>query len=211
MPRLRQLLTARKITRDRFRLPLTAVQAADTLTAAYQVEVEFRGRDFIADTCTADNIRAVADALTAPRPKSGILLCGTSGNGKTTMLYAFQNAVNFLAGRGILPPSAQIRIEFAKNITDTARQQERTKALSRLPMLAIEDMGREPTEVLDFGNVISPVVDMLEYRYDKQLFTFVTTNLTPREIREKYGSRIADRFNEMLATVIFRNNSYRTP
>ena len=50
---------------------------------------------------------------------------------------------------------------------------------------------------------------MLEYRYNSQLFTFITTNLTKSQIREKYGNRIADRFNEMLEVIIFKNETYR--
>ena len=41
------------------------------------------------------------------------------------------------------------------------------------------------------------------------LFTFITTNLTKSQIREKYGNRIADRFNEMLEVIIFKNETYR--
>jgi DNA replication protein DnaC len=42
-----------------------------------------------------------------------------------------------------------------------------------------------------------------------QLFTIITTNLTPSEIREKYGDRIADRMNEMMVKIIFNNDTYR--
>lgn len=54
-------------------------------------------------------------------------------------------------------------------------------------MLAIEDMGREPTEVLDYGNILNPVIDLIEYRYDAQLFTVITTNLNKKEIRASMG------------------------
>lgn len=76
-------------------------------------------------------------------------------------------------------------------------------------MIAIEDMGREPIEVLDYGNVLNPVVDMLEYRYNLQLFTFITTNLTKSQIREKVRQPHRDRFNEMLEVIIFKNETYR--
>lgn len=36
-----------------------------------------------------------------------------------------------------------------------------------------------------------------------------TTNLTAGEIRGKYGDRLADRFNEMLEVIVFRNGTYR--
>jgi DNA replication protein DnaC len=52
-------------------------------------------------------------------------------------------------------------------------------------------------------------VEMLTKRYDMQLFTIITTNLTPSEIREKYGDRIADRMNEMMVKIIFNNDTYR--
>jgi DNA replication protein DnaC len=81
--------------------------------------------------------------------------------------------------------------------------------LSQVDMLAIDDLGIEPVEVMDFGNVLCPVVDLLTKRYDMQLFTIITTNLTPSEIREKYGDRIADRMNEMMVKIIFNNDTYR--
>ena len=76
-------------------------------------------------------------------------------------------------------------------------------------MLAIDDLGTEPAEVLSYGNVLSPVIDLLSRRYDDQLFTIVTTNLTPKQIREHYGERMADRFNEMFERIIFDNPTYR--
>ena len=77
-------------------------------------------------------------------------------------------------------------------------------------MLGIDDLGKEPAEIVDYGNILSPVVDLIEHRYDRQLFTVITTNLPPEKIREKYGDRIADRFNEMVGRIIFRNTTYRT-
>lgn len=77
-------------------------------------------------------------------------------------------------------------------------------------MLAIDDLGTEPVEVLEYGNRLNPVIDLLYKRYDEQLFTIITTNLTPKEIRERYGERIADRLNEMAFRIVFDNETYRT-
>lgn len=189
---------------------MTAAQAEELLTVSYQVEVEFRGGTFIHDTYVRDNIRHLAEALSDERQRFGIMLCGMSGNGKTTMLYAFRYALNWMNDCGMFKDkNTGMRIEFAKDIAASSKNREHLRVIRDLPMLAIEDMGREPAEVLDYGNVISPMVDLLEYRYDKQLFTFITTNLTPKDIRGKYGTRIADRFNEMLSVIIFKNNTYR--
>ena len=97
----------------------------------------------------------------------------------------------------------------AKEVQQYARDQKAFQDLRQCELLAVEDMGREPLEVLDYGNVLNPVVDLLEYRYNNQLFTFITTNLRADEIRKKYGDRIADRFNEMLEVIVFGGDTYR--
>lgn len=59
------------------------------------------------------------------------------------------------------------------------------------------------------GNICNPVIDLIEYRYDRQLTTFVTTNLAPEEFKDKYDVRIADRFNEMIHKIVFQDENYR--
>ena len=77
------------------------------------------------------------------------------------------------------------------------------------PLLAIDDLGKEPGEIITYGNIVTPMVDLIEQRYKMQLFTIATTNLLPKQIGEKYGARIADRFNEMFHKIVFSNQSYR--
>ena len=180
------------------------------MTAAYQSEVEYRRRQFVQDTETAANIGKFAKFLTGDNSKFGIMFSGTCGNGKTTMLYAFQSALNYMRDCGIFEDrNVGISIVDAKEVASYAKNNKQFHSLRARDMLAIEDMGREPLEVLEYGNVLNPVIDLLEYRYNQQLFTAITTNLTPKEIREKYGSRIADRFNEMFDKIIFNNATYR--
>ena len=45
--------------------------------------------------------------------------------------------------------------------------------------------------------------------YSRQLFTIVTSNLHSEERKLKYGTRLCDRFNEMLIKMVFTNDSYR--
>ena len=49
-----------------------------------------------------------------------------------------------------------------------------------IDVLGLDDLGTEPSEVLDYGNVYTPVIDLLTKRYEEQLFTIITTNLTPQ-------------------------------
>ncbi|MCF0225219.1 MAG: hypothetical protein HUK20_13205 [Fibrobacter sp.] len=195
----------------RFKLPLTAQQAYDLLSAAYQAEVAARGRKYAKNGQTEAYLQQLAGYLTAENHKFGIMLCGTPGNGKTTTLLAFQNAVNYLRQQSVLPadqPNA-ISIVDAKDAKHYFRDPRSSQQLKDRPMLGIEDMGREPKEILDYGNVTTPIIDLLEHRYNNQLFTFITTNLTAQQIRETYGNRIADRFNEMLHVIIYANPSFR--
>ena len=207
---LKSRLLAKKTTRPRFRWEMTQEQATAILLASYQAEVEYRHRAFIADERTKENCRRLAAYLTADNPKFGIMLCGICGNGKTTMLYAFQSAMNWLSDcRCFGDERKGIRVIDAKEIAAYAKEPKSFHEIRSTDMLGIEDMGREATEVIDFGNVLNPVIDLLEYRYNQQLFTFITTNLKADEVRKKYGDRIADRFNEMLEVIIFGNTTYR--
>ena len=208
---MRELLAKQKISKPRFKFPLTMEQTIDLLTAAYQTEVQRRHGVFMNDEATRNHIKHVAECLTKENPKFGIMLCGTCGTGKTTLLYAFQNALNYLNRCGCFEDQTGIRIIDAKDIASLMKDLN-TRKVRDVQMLAIEDMGREATEVMDYGNVYSPMIDLLEYRYNEQLFTFITTNIASdgeNTLRKKYGDRIADRFNEMLEVVVFKNPTYR--
>lgn len=210
-------ITPRLTTEVRFRFNMTSQEALDLLTAAYRYEVQRRQRPFILDENTESNLIKLAEYLTQPIPTFGIMCCGTCGNGKTTLMYAFQRVVNYLQSRRHFTfldnDNARFRagmqIFHAKEIVQTAKDYKAFEELRDRPMLAVDDMGTEPTEVLNYGSLLSPVVDLIEHRYNRQLFTFITTNLVGKQIRDKYGDRIADRFNEMLHVIVFKDISYR--
>lgn len=151
-----------------------------------------------------DYLKAIAEVMTTRSTKCGILLCGNCGNGKTTTMNAFLSVSKYLA-----PPGVDIESTSARRITQIAKDEEVMRAAKRAKILCIDDVGLEPTEVLDYGNAINPVIEILEHRYRQQLFTFITTNLTPKQIREKYGDRIADRFNETMKCIVYKNPTFR--
>ena len=195
-----------------FRLPMSAEQAYNCLLAATIAEVEFRHRSFYENNDNKAQLRQMADWLTSGSSKFGILLCGGCGNGKSTLLKAFQQLLNYLA----IPmhdgqANYGIQITDAKFVAHLARTDYSAfLRLSHKDMLGVDDLGTEPQEVMDFGNVVTPVIDLLTKRYDEQLFTIITTNLTPKQIRDHYGDRIADRLNEMVEKIVFTNGTYRT-
>ena len=204
----------------RFRLPMLEEQAYEYLRATYIMEVQLRYRRFIYNGFVEEQLKQVANCLTANTAKFGIVLCGGCGNGKTTMLKALQNLVRRLE---ILKPNLSpnaghssdnyysFTIVNAMQIVQI-RKTDYNKfcKLAEADILGIDDIGTEPAEVQDYGNFIYPIKELLAMRYDAQLFTVFTTNLEPKEIRQRYGDRIADRLNEMMTKVVYRNPTYRT-
>ena len=83
------------------------------------------------------------------------------------------------------------------------------RSLMDKDILAIDDLGTEPREIIEYGNVLSPIIDLISYRYEHQLPTIITSNLTPQQISEVYGKRIGDRLKETTEIVPFLNGSYR--
>ena len=190
---------------------MTVDEAEAYIRGAFEAQVELRGGTVEYDEMTNKNLRLVAETLAGDSHKFGLLLAGTCGNGKTTTMRAVQSVVMLLnntyynrRGEGI-----GNRLLEAKEITGLSEKDGQLVAYKTVPVLFLDDLGREPTEVLKYGNVTSPITELLEYRYNQRLTTIVTTNLEPSEIREKYGDRIADRFNEMFALVSYTGVSYR--
>ena len=209
---LKKSMLQHRPMKARFKMPMSEVDAYACLLAAMMAEVEYRHRIFCSNEYLEKQLCEMAHWLTSPSSHFGILLCGGCGNGKSTMLKAFQQLLNSLH---IPKPDDDstygIQIVDAKYIAYLCKNNyEAYRKLISVNMLGIDDLGTEPSEVMDYGNVYTPVIDLLTKRYEEQLFTIITTNLTPQQIREHYGDRIADRLNEMVKKIVFNNATYRT-
>ena len=216
MTRVGELLPGiirQKTMGNRFRFNMTPQQAADMLAAEYASVVIKRCGVPIFDENTKNRVTELAKYITQEKPRFGVMFCGTCGNGKTTMLHALQSAIYNLGSKHFASfgPffSTNMRIHDARDIACRGRDFEEIKRIRTYDLLAIDDLGKEPSEVMNFGTLINPIDHILEYRYEHQLFTAISTNLTSIEIKEKYGQRIADRFNEMLEVIVFQDVSYR--
>lgn len=196
---------------ESFKFPMTVDEAEAYIRGAFEAQVELRGGTVEYDEMTTKNLRLVAETLAGDSHKFGLLLAGTCGNGKTTTLRAVQSVVKLLNNTYYNRSGQRIgnRLLEAKEITGLSDKDGQLTVYKTVPVLFLDDLGREPTEVLKYGNVTSPITELLEYRYNQRLTTLVTTNLEPSEVRQKYGDRIADRFNEMFALVSYTGVSYR--
>ena len=196
--------------KERFRLSFDEDTAAKLLESAVEGEVCRFGGTFLYSEAVESQVRSLAVSLTSGR-RCGVMLCGLCGNGKTTMMRAFQNLLNVVR----IPDSFHrnvygMPIINAVHIAHLCRSNyDEVLRLCDHEMLGIDDMGTEPLEVQEFGNMHRPLTDLLTRRYENRGFTFITTNLVPQQIRKLYGDRIADRLNEMVDKIVFDNPSFR--
>ena len=181
---LTQQLLGRKITRQIFKFPTTEEQASALLTAAYRSEVAYRGRNYV----ESDNIKQMIARLAAfmtsrDSSKFGVLMCGTYGNGKTTLLYALRSVVSYLADCNYVERQKLIVYDarkLAKIYKD--RDPEKFEDVCREKLLAIEDMGKEPTEELNYGG---PFGNANEYNH--YVYTSTFEALMDGQVREGIG------------------------
>ena len=176
------------------------------LTAAYSAIVEANGRSFINDEFTAKTLSDTSRWLSG-NGKPGLILSGNVGVGKTTLTQAVAKVLFIREGK-------KMPIWEAKRITTLGRGDSGEKVLADLcktNLLGVDDLGVESVTVKNFGNESNPMIDLLSERYNKRMFTLITTNLTSEDICERYGVRIADRINELCNKISYdyRQKSYR--
>jgi len=201
-------LLSQKPRRESFKWDCTREQAVDLLTACYTAEVESRHRTCLMDDATRDHIFSLARWLTDPTDTHfGVMFIGGVGNGKTTMLRALERGYWWM----MQDETHDYQVEYRLDIVNAKQLGDSNKTWQKL---GIDELGIEPIEVQNYGNIATPSSDVLSYRYDRRLPTFVTTNLAQDKrdgetLRDRYGDRLADRFNEMFVVIGFYNKSYR--
>jgi DNA replication protein DnaC len=82
--------------------------------------------------------------------------------------------------------------------------------------LFIDDIGHEAITVNHFGTVFSPLSELIQAHYDAhqrdpqyKRCTYFTSNLTPEQLRVRYGDFIFDRLVEMCEWVHIEGESFR--
>lgn len=200
----------RRTTQERFKITRYAEDVPDMLRECYIDEVRRRGQSFTDDKETNAHIYKAAKWLVNAECKPGLILFGSVGNGKTTLARSICNLIGILYKSSLLSESKSVYRASAMELSEIAKEDNGKFAnLKKTELLFIDDVGVEPSIVKVWGNEISPFVDTIYYRYDRQLFTVMTSNLNDEEFTGRYGLRVADRFSEMFDKIPFENKSYR--
>lgn len=141
------------------------------------------------------------------------MLYGAVGTGKSTLAKAMAQLINMLYNSYQLGGRrTSVKIGTALDLSKAATDEESYKFndYKNARFLLLDDVGVEPPTVKNWGNEISPVVELIYYRYDWLKPTIVTSNLTFEEMRKRYGERVGDRMLEMFNGIEFKQTlSYR--
>lgn len=204
--------------KPKFRYPVTDYELVrNSLSSIYtQVVSIMSSEPFIRDENTTNNIRRVAHWI-ANSPKKGLLLLGSLGNGKTTMLRTLKV---FLDGTGNwvgpICEATEIwqceRLSYLDDLNDESvvRSKNLIYRCKTDPILIIDDLGVENEDCKVFGEERHPLEHLLLHRYSLDLTTIISTNLKSLDVIEmRYGSRVADRIYETFDRIVFEGESYR--
>ena len=180
------------------------------LLLSYKNEVSKRRMAFVADPVVLKNIQKTAKWLTGDY-KFSLMVYGSVGNGKTTLLKSVSSLLNALDSDKHWGEQKRKEFISAIDIYNIAKSDNEKKydSIKECDLLFIDDLGVEPVTAKVWGNEISPITDILYYRYDNQLFTVVSSNLSDSALKERYGERIASRMDEMFECIHFSGDSYR--
>lgn len=152
-------------------------------------------------------------------PSKGILLWGDLGVGKSVLLRGLQkyegkiNRMCFGCNNKKLgfkfTSAAEISLLYAEKGMDGI-----LKFTDRELMcdLAIDEVGREPTDSKHFGTSINVIQTIVQLRYEvrREFITHMTTNLNPdTEFSAIYGDYIADRVKEMFNVIKIEGETRR--
>ena len=157
-----------------YKISLPYERTVAAITTAYSALLEASGQD--PRNVPGDKITSVAKWLCS-NGKSGLLLYGGYGLGKTTML---------------------------KNYSDNG-----TVVCSEKTLVMIDELGREFDVHLQYGNATEPIADLICYREDRGLPTILSTNLTEKELRSRYGPYIYDRLFGSYNRIYYDGKSFR--
>ena len=123
-------------------------------------------------------------------PTRDILLTGMSGLGKTFLMRSMAERL-IERGVSVLLISAYTFLQIARKSYFEA--DEGVKELMEVPVLMLDDLGSEP---LMQNITVEQLFQLINERQNRGLSTVISTNLTLKELRERYTERVASRLND---------------
>lgn len=133
----------------------------------------------------------------------GIILMGGAGTGKTHLASAI---ANYLMHESLVP----VKFGTFANLLDKMKlafhtDKDVVNQLSNVSILIIDDLGKE--KYTEWAQQV--LFQVIDNRYNNELPIIITTNLTPGELRERFGEPIISRLMEMCYGIAMNGENYR--
>ena len=147
--------------------------------------------------------------MNTPSLNKGLLIIGKYGCGKTAMMETFHEI-----GRLLMPNKYLWFVSISTlELIDEYESQNNTskeqffKKYNDVKTIYFDDFGTEE-DASNYGKK-NLLKEIIEKRYMKKNKTFLTTNLSLIEIKEKYGNRVFSRLQEMFNIIQFPGDDMR--
>ena len=134
-------------------------------------------------------------------PQIGIFLNGKWGCGKSVLIETFCKILSDISN------SEPIPIIHAIELAELIRLNGVTPYL-RKPM-CIQDIGKEPVEVTNWGNKINPITNLLAIRAEYGELTFGSMNINFETFEKTYQEFIAKRIKDYVQFIFLKGESRR--
>lgn len=161
----------------------------------------------ITDAEMAKNIAAVAGWMTGSRLTTSLLLQGTPGSGKTSLMNALYSLYHYYYSNSTYRCTAKMINDNYQSKLD--KERSFYDEFKKADYLFVDDLGTEPDKFKDYGVDYTPIPELLYERYERQRVTVISTNLPDSKLMARYGRRIMDRFEEMCQRILFLAPTYR--
>lgn len=156
-------------------------------------------------------------------PSKGLFVFGDIGTGKTLNFKIYQQIyqrINTKTENKVFPPLSTVNndrfhVVHVKQIESGLRVdgESSIEVLVQVKKLVIDDLGVDSDDFKNWGTSRNPVIDVINRRYDRMyidgLVTHLTTNMSVKELKDKYGDRNVDRLNEMTIKIMSKGESKR--
>ncbi len=141
----------------------------------------------------------------------GIMLMGSYGCGKSLLMESYAHLQNILISHGGFSKYNLITFINSISLVDgIVKSDSGIKAYAYRPLI-IDEFGREPMQVMEFGNIMTPTSDLLLARADSPVITHGTTNFSLETLSNQnhYGSMLGDRLRAMFNFIRVEGGSRR--
>ncbi len=150
----------------------------------------------IANKEITPNLKLINEIIEKQNTKPWLLFLGGVGRGKSINMHVLASFIKTIYKLNSL---------FFSATTQICQNDELAQSCKTAQMLVLDDLGVESNLQNKYGNKISIINEIIEYRYNYNLPTYITTNLKGHEMQQHSGVRVVDRIKENCGIVNFDN------